>query len=472
MVGGDHAVERRLEDGLLARLAHLQRLLGAAAVGDGADLAAEGVEHGERRPVRRLARARQQHRADHALGEADRDAHGAPVRRRRREAHAPGIGIGAEVVDGDRLALAEDAARQAHAAAEGARARLRPERLPRGAPRGRAADQLELVVAEPDLAVVPVELVAEHLEHGAERSLEAARLGERARDLGLDRRLGLGHLACRHVDRDAFDAHRHAVLLDQPFVHLEPERARVAGARQHLAARSAALAVHRALHGGAQRRQVVRIQQVGNREGSQVLRGVAQQPQPALAHPLHAAGEIVPVVEVVGALDEVAEARAHGLERRAGLAQAIAEQRAPRGEPEAARAQPHDRGGAGEREACQHLARQAQLFRPELEGPQRAEPACQRVEGERPVIRQRLGADQPEGQPAGEGGEARGQQASRHRRALLHTPSSPNRSTIRAKRSPRERNAFSTSGSKWSGEVRPSPSRMQRCAASWLKAGL
>ncbi len=65
MVGGDHAVERRLEHRLLARLADLQRLLGAAAVYDGADLAAQRVEHGERRPVGRLARAGEQHHADH-----------------------------------------------------------------------------------------------------------------------------------------------------------------------------------------------------------------------------------------------------------------------------------------------------------------------------------------------------------------------------------------------------------------------
>ena len=87
VVGGDHAVERRLEHGLLARLAHLERLLGAAPVASTAPICpTERVEDRERRPVATpSARAREEHHADRALREPDRDADGVPAAARRRE---------------------------------------------------------------------------------------------------------------------------------------------------------------------------------------------------------------------------------------------------------------------------------------------------------------------------------------------------------------------------------------------------
>ena len=115
----DDAVERRVEDRALARVALAQAVLGAPALDALADPAAEARDGVEQVGVGVARLAREElDRAEHAAGAADREAEAGVQAGLERARRAREVRVGADVRDPRRLAAGEHAAGQALAGRE------------------------------------------------------------------------------------------------------------------------------------------------------------------------------------------------------------------------------------------------------------------------------------------------------------------------------------------------------------------
>ena len=184
-VDRDDAVERRLQDRALARLALAHGVVGSLALEEEADLAADGGEHVEQGRVGLPDLAAEElHHADDRARDHEREADPGVQTLAQRDRRAREVVVHHHVGDPRRLPAGPDTAREADARGEGAAAARGLERRKGGrrrAPHVGAAQHAGRGIDDPQRCPLPAEHLAEGAQDAGAGIGEGPRLGQRAR---------------------------------------------------------------------------------------------------------------------------------------------------------------------------------------------------------------------------------------------------------------------------------------------------